>query len=77
MSAGSGDCYCMRARTCEAGVGAKLLPCGNRSVVQSCNMGADEVADTGAEVKPDIAGDQTQQSSHITLQFTSQVSRPR
>lgn len=35
-------------------------------------MGSDEGADTDAEVKPDVAGDQTQQNSHITLQFTSQ-----
>ena len=40
-------------------------------------MGSDEGADTDAEVKPDVAGDQTQQNSHITLQFTSQVSTPR
>ena len=56
---------------------AERVPCGNRNVVQFCNMGSDESADTGAEVKPDIAGDQTQQTSHITLQFTSQVSTPR
>ena len=67
----------MRAPTCEAGVGAERASCGNRNVVQFCNMGSDESADTGAEVKPEIASDQTQQASHIKLQFTSQVSIPR
>ncbi|DBA84828.1 TPA: SUMO protein smt3 [Trebouxia sp. C0004] len=40
----------------HAAANQQRLPCGNRSIVQSCNMGADEAADTGAEVKPDIAG---------------------
>ncbi len=40
-------------------------------------MGADEISDVGAEVKPDVGGDQTQQNTHITLHFTSQVSIPR
>lgn len=76
---GSGDCYeptVCALICCEAGVGAERRLCGSTSVAQSCNMGADAVADTGAEVKPDIAGDQTQQNSHITLQFTSQVGIP-
>ncbi len=62
----------MRAHTCEA-VGAERVPCGNRNDVQFCKMGSDESADTGAEVKPEIASDQTQQPSHITLQFTPLV----
>lgn len=71
------NCTCVRAHTCETGVGAERVQCGNRNVVQFCNMGSDESADTCAEVKPEIANDQTQQTSHITLQFTSQVSIPR
>ena len=71
------NCTCMRAHTCETGVGAERVQCGNRNVVHFYNMGSDESAHTGAEVKPEIANDQTQQTSHITLQCTSQVSIPR
>ena len=37
------------------------------------NMGAEEASTTGADVKPDLASDQTQQNNHITLKFVCEV----